>query len=265
MVVKEEKPDKNQTRRMDDDSQEAAEKNRIRNEISMLELIGHLENMNIARYFKDRGEGRTFKETAKIIMEYYPHKSLESFLDHHDHMSLNTKLWFLIQVANGLKFLVENGIYHLDLKPGNVMLTRNFLCKLIDFGESYCDKISTKTFRPGKTFPYAPPEVFQEMIKFNPKVDIFSFGVMTCEFLCDQMIVDYKKSNLNYINTRYLKCSYKTKLSDKIVIFSGPKHLMKLMRYYILFCTESTPDLRPSFEYSVVLLKWTLNFLDRMY
>jgi len=240
-------------------------KKRIRNEIAIIELIGHLDHMNIARYFKDRTEEKGFRETAKIIMEYYPHRSLESFLDNHDHISVNTKMWFLIQIANGLHFLEEKGIYHLDLKPGNVMLTRNFLCKLIDFGESYCEQFSLKTFRPGKTFPYAPPEVFQEQIRFNRKIDVFSFGVMLLEFLCDQMLVDYKKSNLGYINSRYIKGTYKTKLSDKIVTFCGPKHLMKLLRFLILFCTESAPELRPSFGYLIGLLKLSLNYFDRMY
>jgi tRNA A-37 threonylcarbamoyl transferase component Bud32 len=263
LVIKEERTERNMVRRIDEEpsSQEAAEKNRIKNEAKILDLIGEKENMNIARYFKDASSNQ-----PKIMMEYYPHKSLESFMMSHYHLSMSTKMWFLIQIVHGLKFLGDADILHLDLKPGNIMLTRNYLCKLIDFGESYHNVKGAPTgFRPGKTYPYCPPEVTPESIVFNPKMDVFSFGVMMYEFLWDQMIVDYKKSNLGAINSKYQRGTYKIKFLEDNVSFFGPKHAMKLLRLLILFCTEPTADARPSLQYLVVILKTFQNFLDKMY
>ena len=83
--------------------------------------------------------------------------------------------------------------------------------------------------------------------------------------LFDQMIIDYKKSNLQAISSRYMKGTYKTKLNDKISIFYGPKHLMKILRYLIMLCIELEPQNRPSYQYLMALTKEGLNFLDRMY
>ena len=229
MIVKEEKKNDKLNQKLNEI--ERGEKKRIENEQKILEHIGEDENPSIARYFiaSPQDSLEHFKSSNVIIMEYYPHGSLESFLHRHEYVSLNTKLWFLIQIANGLRFLFDKfKVYHLDLKPGNVLLTRNFMCRLIDFGESYIINSTESSHRPGKTFPFAPPEVFQESITFKDKMDSFSYGVIMCEMLFDQMIIDYKKSNLQAISSRYMKGTYKTKLNDKISIFYGPKHLMKI-------------------------------------
>lgn len=51
-------------------------------------------------------------------------------------MSLETKLIILKYLAQGLKFLKDQGIYHLDIKPSNVLFGSTHV-KITDFGESY--------------------------------------------------------------------------------------------------------------------------------
>lgn len=36
----------------------------------------------------------------------------------------------------GLNFLKKHSIVHIDLKPGNVVLGKNLVARIIDFGES---------------------------------------------------------------------------------------------------------------------------------
>jgi len=37
-----------------------------------------------------------------------------------------------------------NGIYHLDLKPSNILIGPNLFIKICDFGESFCASIDEK-------------------------------------------------------------------------------------------------------------------------
>lgn len=38
----------------------------------------------------------------------------------------------------GIKFLKDNKVYHVDIKPGNILITKNYVAKITDFGESFC-------------------------------------------------------------------------------------------------------------------------------
>lgn len=51
-------------------------------------------------------------------------------------MTLNTKLILLKYIAQGIKFLKDHKICHLDIKPSNILFG-NGLVKIIDFGEAY--------------------------------------------------------------------------------------------------------------------------------
>ena len=60
-----------------------------------------------------------------------------------------------IDVATGLKFLHEHGVYHCDIKPRNLMWTGQG-CKIIDFNVSVSADSSMS--RAGGTTKYAPPD-----------------------------------------------------------------------------------------------------------
>ena len=58
-------------------------------------------------------------------MDYYAN-SLEKYLAFNKSItSLNTKLFFLLQISLGTLFLKNNDICHLDLKPGNILIGHN--------------------------------------------------------------------------------------------------------------------------------------------
>lgn len=81
-------------------------------------------------------------------------------------VSLDTKIFLFYQLANGLRFLRDQGIVHNDVKPQNVLLKvltdrskrmSTFIVRLIDFGESSFIGLAD-THKKGFTHPYASPE-----------------------------------------------------------------------------------------------------------
>lgn len=73
-------------------------------------------------------------------------------------VSLYNLVLLLEQAAKGLVFLHERGIVHCDIKPGNLILCRRLLLRVIDFGEAYGYlREGEGEGRPGRTFPFAGP------------------------------------------------------------------------------------------------------------
>lgn len=213
-----------------------------------------------------------------ILMEYYPHKSLEHFKIKNDNMSLNTKIWFFVQIANGIRYLCQEGVFHLDIKASNILVQKNYTLKLIDFGESYLStphprlgltQLNYKNhFKPGRTLPYAAPELVQKPFKpdnLNERTDVFSFGMMMGEMLFDNFLIDFKKSNLANVVQKYQTLTYKSKLTNLSAHIFGPKKLIKYLRIIALLCISPNPKERPTQEWLVVMLKEALQYLEKAY
>ena len=71
-----------------------------------------------------------------LIMECVVPGSLSSMLHNFHHLSPVTTANFMKDILKGLHKLHSKGIVHRDVKPQNVLITSNGLCKLSDFGAS---------------------------------------------------------------------------------------------------------------------------------
>lgn len=72
-------------------------------------------------------------------MEYLENScSLKSILQNeNEELSTNRIKKFSKDICFGLKFCHRNFILHLDIKPSNIIVTTDGVCKLCDFGSSY--------------------------------------------------------------------------------------------------------------------------------
>ena len=96
------------------------------------------------------------------------------------------------QVIKAIKYLSEQTpkIIHYDLKPQNILLTKENQVKLTDFGlckliEDGQTKIDLTSHEAG-TYWYLPPECFENGInkpKISSKVDVWSIGVILYQML----------------------------------------------------------------------------------
>jgi len=100
-------------------------------------------------------------------------------------MSLLTKIFVLCHVVQGMRFLRDNSVIHCDIKPGNVLLSRNLTAKLCDMGDSvlagadgWGESMSTSL-----TQFFSPPEVYGRGVYPHLKTDVYSLGVLMFEML----------------------------------------------------------------------------------
>lgn len=122
------------------------------------------------------------KEPYRIITRYCPGGSLFDRLHKSSgkHLTPPHLTEIALQVAQGMKFLHENGIVHRDLKTMNILLDENDVAKIADFGLAGVIKAGQGLQGGVGTPHYSAPEVLEKK-RYGPKVDIFSYGVILWE------------------------------------------------------------------------------------
>ncbi len=138
-----------------------------------------LDHPNISTIHEvHEADGQTF-----IVMAFIEGEDVQTKIGSGP-MSIDEALDIAVQVAKGLTKAHGEGIVHRDIKPGNVIITREGQAKVVDFGLA---KLATQTqlTKSGMmvgTVRYMSPE--QAMGgKVDHRTDIWSLGVMLYEML----------------------------------------------------------------------------------
>uniref|UniRef100_A0ACD5VTT5 Uncharacterized protein n=1 Tax=Avena sativa TaxID=4498 RepID=A0ACD5VTT5_AVESA len=123
-----------------------------------------------------------------LCLEFMQNGSLDRYLsDESEGHGWHTRYKIIKGICSGLKYLHEElnpPIYHLDLKPANILLDENMIPKIADFGLSrlFGEEKTQITNSPVGTLGYLPPEYINQNIISN-KLDIFSLGVVTIKII----------------------------------------------------------------------------------
>ena len=122
-----------------------------------------------------------------IVMEYVEGKTLK---DKKDSLSEKQILEIGIQVAEGLSAAHEKGIVHRDIKPENIMVRKDGIAQIMDFGlaKLYKDSNVSRLTKAGSTvgtLGYMSPEQVQGL-DVDHRTDIFSLGVVLYELIAGE-------------------------------------------------------------------------------
>lgn len=132
--------------------------------------------------------------TAYYVMEYIKGDSLDGYVEKKGKLTEKETRELLWPILDAVKLLHQNRICHLDIKPANIMLSRNAEGEmrpvLIDFGLSkHYDSAghATSTINSfGYSEGYAPVEQYKGITTFSPEADVYSLGATLWHCLTGQ-------------------------------------------------------------------------------
>lgn len=129
--------------------------------------------------------------TAYYVMDYVDGENLSTRLARtNTPLPEKTVFNYLNQILDGLQAIHNAGMLHLDIKPANIMVDKDDVVKLIDFGASKqqtsADGVTTTT-GVYYTNGYAPIEqIAQSYDKFGPWTDFYALGTTLYKLLTNQ-------------------------------------------------------------------------------
>ncbi|XP_063942055.1 MAP3K epsilon protein kinase 1-like isoform X6 [Daucus carota subsp. sativus] len=149
-----------------------------------IDLLKNLRHKNIVKYL---GSSKT-KSHLHIILEYVENGSLANIIKPTKFGPFPESLVavYIAQVLEGLVYLHEQGVIHRDIKGANILLTKEGLVKLADFGVATklteADASTTDAHCVVGTPYWMAPEVI-EMSGVCAASDIWSVGCTVIELL----------------------------------------------------------------------------------
>ncbi|HND53039.1 MAG TPA: protein kinase [Pirellulaceae bacterium] len=123
-----------------------------------------------------------------LVMEYVNGTNLADLLSERGKFELSEVLDFVLQTAKGLDYAHGEGVVHRDIKPGNLLLDKRGVVKILDMGLASIREPDQDGGR-GKsvgdvtqanqllgTFDYMPPEQAEDPHGVDHRADIYSLG-----------------------------------------------------------------------------------------
>ena len=146
-------------------------------------LMMDLKSERIVQVFDHFKEGPHYV----IVEEYVEGRSLDTLIRKERYLSNDAATLILYEVCKALKYAHDRQVIHRDIKPGNILISRQGEVKLADFGiaTSREDAESSIT-RDGTilgTPAYLPPEQIDDPRSVDRRADIYSLGVVLYEMV----------------------------------------------------------------------------------
>jgi serine/threonine protein kinase len=139
-------------------------------------FAAQLNHPNVVRVFDVTHN----QKITYIVMEFIEGESLYQTIHRRGRVRPSEALRLGIDVTNGLKAALEQGLIHRDIKPANILLARNGIAKIVDLGlAQHSDDLAKgkETAREVVGTPmYMAPEQALRPEEVDFRADIYSLG-----------------------------------------------------------------------------------------
>ena len=147
---------------------------RFQQEARSLARVNHSNIIGIYEFGEDKEQNLHY-----MMMEYVAGEDLADVLRRRHHLTELETIDMLKQSALGLEQAAQQGIIHRDIKPDNIMITKDGTCKVSDFGLAKnvaSDSTMTNASIRVGTPAFMSPEQC-DGLKLDFRSDIYSLGV----------------------------------------------------------------------------------------
>lgn len=152
----------------------------IRRFDSEAKAVASLNHSNIVKVFGVGHEG----QFRYIVEEYVEGITVKDLINQNGHLDWRNAVPIVIQISLALDYAHQKGIVHRDIKPQNILISRDKVSKITDFGIARAASSTTITMTGGVigSVHYFSPEQARGS-KVGPQSDIYSIGVTLFEMV----------------------------------------------------------------------------------
>ncbi|TVQ90950.1 MAG: hypothetical protein EA397_10660 [Deltaproteobacteria bacterium] len=147
-----------------------------------------LEHPNIVRVYDVGSVG----DVSYIVMELVRGGSLVDWLEQHGAMPPRLALRVTDQICQGIVAAHAKGVIHRDIKPHNVLVTVDGVCRITDFGIARVgnDDGKTKTGSVMGTWGYMAPEQRSDAKNVDERADVYAIAATLFTLVANRIPMD---------------------------------------------------------------------------